>query len=94
MDILNTVINVNSCVMLFFLSFYISLKTRNNAIVEKKIAPNVVYKLFTQAGVGKSMSLVKALFPSCPGYFCTAVSRLPHLTVQICYVVVDIINSA
>ena len=39
-------------------------------------------------GGGKSMSLVKALFPSCPGYFCTTVSLLPHLTVQICYAIV------
>ena len=48
-------------------------------------------------GGGKSMSLVKALFPSCPGYFCTTVSLLPHLTVQICYhcyVIVNITNSA
>ena len=48
----------------------------------KKMAPNVVFESFTQAGVeGGSAGLVKALFPSCPGYFCTTVSFLPHLTV-------------
>ena len=42
----------------------------------------------------ESVSLVKVLFSSCLGYFSATVSLLPHLTVQICYDVVDIINSA
>ena len=50
--------------------------------------------VYSGRGGGESVSLVKVLFPSCLGYFCTTVSLLPHLTIQICYAVVDFINSA
>ena len=61
------------------------------SIERQKTVINVVFKSFTQAGVGGgSVGLVKALFLSCPGYFCTTVSLLSHLTVQICYAVMDI----
>ena len=61
----------------------------------KGMAPNVILILFTQAGVGgEYVSLVKALFTSCPGNFCTTVSLLPHLTVQTCYAVMNITDSA
>ena len=50
--------------------------------------------VYSGRGGGESVSLLKVLFPSCPGYFCKTVSLLPHLTVQICYVIVNITNSA
>ena len=45
-------------------------------------------------GWGGSVSIVKALFLSCPGYFYTTVSLLPHLTVQTCYTIMNITDSA
>ena len=45
-------------------------------------------------GGGGSVSLVKALFLPCPGFFYTTVSLLPHLTVQKCYAVININTSA
>ena len=62
------------------------------SIERQKTVLNVVFKGVHSGGVeGVSWSCtVKGLFLSCPGYFCTTVSFLSHLTVQICYAIMDI----
>ena len=61
------------------------------SIDRQKTVLNVVFKV-VHLGWGRgggSVGPVKAIFLSCLGYFCTTVSLLSHLTVQICYAVMD-----
>ena len=57
------------------------------SIERQKTVLNVVFEAVHS---GRGEGLVEALFLSCPGYFCTTVSLLSHLTVQICYAIMDI----